>query len=358
MSKPQSIIKTFAYGHDYGNSEVGGVAIDGRNILQRSMPTAVALGDARVLQSLDVSLDSNDYVFQMEGDSNAYFVGDLALSQGKDPVSDRGNIRRYQSINSLRCLLVNAASLIRKKAFGLHVVTGLPMETYKDVSTMRAEIMRSLSGTHRFSLNGESYVVEVSCVRVLPEGSGSSITSGARDESMQAVIDIGGRTTDLYVSKGLQPQTAYCVGVPLGVESAGDLLAQMIKAKYGRVLRPGEIRLILRALCGAGKMPTISYNGADIDVYPLANRAIEEIGGQILSWVAARWNSNERGDVGSEFKTISCIGGGAYYFGAILRTRIPHLALVDAPELINAAGYAAFAHGLLIKQQKEQAAAS
>lgn len=358
MPKPQPMLKVYAYGHDYGNSETGGVVISGKDILQQTIPSAVALGDPRVLQSLDVALSSGDYVFQMEGDSNAYFIGNLALSQGKEPVSDRGNIKRYQSINSVRCLLVNAAALIKRKAFGLHVVTGLPMETYKDATTAREEVIRALSGTRRFSLNGEQYTVEVTCDRVLPEGSGSSITGGASGSAMHAVIDIGGRTTDLYVSKGLQPQAAYCVGTPLGVESACDLLIQMVKAKHGRVLRPEETRLIMRALCGAGKMPEISYNGQDLDVFPLANAALQEIGSQILSWVAARWNSNERGDVGSEFKTISCIGGGAYYFASYLRTRIPHLTFVEAPELVNAMGYATFAHAQLVKLQKQQAAAS
>src|SRR5262249_51720568 len=155
MPKPQPMLKVYAYGHDYGNSETGGVVISGKDILQQSIPTAVALGDPRVLQSLDVALDSGDYVFQMEGEANAYFVGNLALSQGKEPISDRGNIKRYQSINSLRCLLVNAAALIRRKSFGLHVVTGLPMETYKDATTARAEVMRALTGTRRFTLNGE-----------------------------------------------------------------------------------------------------------------------------------------------------------------------------------------------------------
>lgn len=355
MPKPQSILKVYSYGHDYGNSETGGVAISGKDVLQQSIPTAIALGDPRVLQSLDVTLGPGDYVFQHEGDDNAYYVGNLALSQGKDPISDRGNIKRYQGINSLRCLLVNAAALIKRKAFGLHVVTGLPMETYKDAPSSRAEVMRALSGVHRFSLNGEHYTIEVTCERVLPEGAGSSIVGGVSGNAMQAVIDIGGRTTDLYVSKGLQPQAAFCMGTPLGVESACDLLIQLVKSKYGRILRPEETRLIMRALCGVGKMPEISYNGVDLDMFPLANSALQEIGSQILSWVAARWNSNETGDVGSEFKSVSCIGGGAYYFFQVLRTRIPHLSIVESPELVNATGYATFAHSLLVKLQKQAA---
>src|SRR5947199_10691869 len=55
------------------------------------------------------------------------------------------------------------------------------------------------------------------------EGAGALIAYGDQTVSKMtesAVIDIGGRTTDLYVARGQVPVTEYCKGKPIGVETA------------------------------------------------------------------------------------------------------------------------------------------
>jgi plasmid segregation protein ParM len=346
-----SLVRTFAYGHDFGNAEVGGVVIDGNNILKRTMPTAISIGDPRTLKSLGVVLDSEDYVFQMEGETNSYYIGKLALTQGSAPTSERGNIRRYEGDNSVRTMLVNAATLIGRNAFKLRVVTGLPVETYKDDPAARQRIIDKLNGVYNFSLNGYKHTVEVEVERVLPEGSSAIITGGQRDKVLQGVIDIGGRTTDLYVSNGMNPMVSACIGSPLGVETATDILIRNVKAYYGRVLDQDEARTIMHAYVAGRSHSAISHNGKDIEVDSFAAEAVDLVGGQILSWVASRWNSSEMGDVGARYKRIFLIGGGALYFFDQLKKRIPHLEMLSEPEFVNALGYATMAYQALRKDE-------
>src|SRR5260370_17644810 len=134
-----------------------------------------------------------------------------------------------------------AALLIPDTEFGLYVVTGLPAETYIKNMAMRNTIKAALDGRHIFTTdNGSTFRrVTVEVATVVMEGAGALITYG--DKSMSktaesAVIDIGGRTTDLYVARGQIPVTDYCKGKPLGVESAAQMLMHTFETEYKRSL--------------------------------------------------------------------------------------------------------------------------
>src|SRR5690348_4282027 len=124
-------MKWYPYGHDFGNSEMGGVTVIHGDILSLSIPTAFAKADTNAMRNLGVSVDqTNTHVIQFHGEAMAYAVGELALQQSVDVYNGRGDIQRYASKYSLRGLLTVAAALIPDTEFGLYVVTGLPAETY------------------------------------------------------------------------------------------------------------------------------------------------------------------------------------------------------------------------------------
>ena len=145
-------MKWYPYGHDFGNSEIGGVTvIDGKNE-SLSIPTAFSKADINAMRNLGVKMDqSNMHIIQFYGEAIAYAVGELALQQAVDVYHGRGDIQRYSSKYSLRALLAVAAALIPDTEFGLYVVTGLPAETYIKNSTLRSNIKTALDGTHVFS---------------------------------------------------------------------------------------------------------------------------------------------------------------------------------------------------------------
>lgn len=351
------MLPIYAYGHDFGNAETGGVLFDG-NHGQRAitLPSATALGSLRDLaelrsalgesdtHSLTDALQQGEYVLEFNG--SELFVGNLALKQARHATTARGDISRYKSPRSLHLLLVASAAMIPQPEYQLHVTTGLPVETYSNAE-MRKQVKHALEGEHRFTLNGVRRLAVVRVLKTVMEGAGAVIAHGANSTITQGCIDVGGRTTDLFVAEGQMPILHQCKGKDLGVEAAADLLSARFQHRYHRPLKPSEIRELLHAHAHKRTYPTISASGVQVGEYELSSwieGALANIGNDIASFVGSVWNASESGAVGSDIGLVLLVGGGAYYFAEPLRARIPHLVVPHRPELANAIGYAALAN--------------
>lgn len=344
-------MRTYAYGHDFGNAETCGVAIVNGRRLATCIPSVTAQGTLDELNKLNIALAPNDFVFRSRDSATEQYVGDLALSQAGMSFSGRGDVSRYWSPKSLTLLLTSASSLIDDTEFALNVVTGLPVQTYLGDPESRKKIKLALEGPHVFTVNGRQRVIHVKLERVIMEGAGATIAYGSRDKRVQGVIDIGGRTTDLYAAEGQTPQRHLCDGRPLGVEAAADLLRANFQQKYKRALKPQEVRNIFRAYAHNQAYPDILARGEpvrDLDVF--TRDALLHVGNEITSFVSSKWNESEDGtEIASSFSTVLCIGGGAHYFYKQLQERIPNLRFVADPEEANAYGYAVFAEQQLAR---------
>lgn len=356
-------MKWYPYGHDFGNVEIGGVTVVNARNISLSIPTAFAKADTRAMYNLGVKVDqSNAHVIQFEEEAMAYAVGELALQQAVDVYHGRGDIQRYASRYSLRGLLTVATSMIPDTEFGLYVVTGLPAETYIKNLALRNNIKATLDGTHVFTIDhGKTFRrVTIEVATVVMEGAGALIAYG--DKSMSkttesAVIDIGGRTTDLYVSRDQVPVTDYCKGKPLGVESATQMLMDTFEGKFDRSLSLLEAREIMYAYASNGhrSYPDIAVYGKTVsegELDRLATEAVHEVGREIVSFVAAAWRQSDRDTVAASFKPVLNIGGGVYYFHNFLKQRIPHLSRPDDPIHANALGFCTLAGRLLIRKSQ------
>lgn len=359
-------MRWYPYGHDFGNAEMGGVTVlQGANCA-RSIPTAFAKADISAMHNLGVKIDQpNTHFIRLHGEAMAYSVGELAMQQAVDVYQGRGDIQRYASKYSLRGLLTTAASLIPAAEFGLYVVTGLPAETYIKNMGLRNEIKAALDGTHVFTMdNGKSFRrVTVEVATVVMEGAGALIAYGEKTTSKtteSAVIDIGGRTTDLYVARGQVPVSDYCKGKPLGVDSATQMLMETFESKYDRSLSLLEAREIMYAYASNSSInvgnsslsyPDISVYGKTINVLELerlTREAVTQVGSEIVSFIASAWRQSDRDAVAASFKPVLHVGGGVYYFYNILKQRIPHLSRPDDPIHANALGYCTLAGRLLM----------
>src|SRR5437588_9298239 len=124
--------------------------------------------------------------------------------------------------------------------------------------TLRNNIKTALEGTHLFTVDyGKTYRrVTIEVATVVMEGAGALITYGDKSVSKtteSAAIDIGGRTTDLYVARGQVPVTDYCKGKPLGVETATQMLMDTFEDKHNRSLSLLEAREIMYAYASKGE---------------------------------------------------------------------------------------------------------
>jgi hypothetical protein len=352
-------MKTFFYGHDFGNSETDGVMFAGNQELVRSMPTAEAIAPSeKRARNLGVNLGPSTVLFRFKQDSTTYMIGEGALTQSNSSTSQRGNIGRYTSQQSLRALLANSAMMTREKVYRLHVVTGVPVETYAEDDGIRQLIIDALSGAYTFVINGtDERTVEVIGEKVIAEGAGVIIGYGTTDKVFQGAIDCGGRTLDLFVSRGQTPQIPLCKSFVLGVESAIDLLRANYQATYKATLKIEDARAIMFAYTSAGRSPwpSLAARGDDVtmqDQYHLAAEAVRVVGEQVAATVASAWSEGETTDqVATSFKNIFFIGRGAQYFMPFVKKIIAagQLKQVDDPGSANAYGYASLARRLAMR---------
>ena len=290
----------------------------------------------------------------LNDETTEYFVGMLAVSQGRLATSARGDPRRYWSPRALQLLLTAAGTLISEAEFELHVVTGIPIETYSEQN--RRKVREVLEGEHRFVLNGRERFASVHVEKVIMEGAGAMIAFGDNRGIRQAVMDIGGRTTDLYAADGQAPLIPLCRGIALGVELAADFLNQTVHTQYGRVLAPKETQAILRAIVGSGQLQPIYVNSQEVspnDLRQWTEEALRSVGRDIVTFVSQTWTNSELGMVATDIAKVLLVGGGAYYFRHDIATIIPHVVVPTQPELANALGYSELARQ--VRRRRENA---
>lgn len=375
----QPIIKWYPYGHDFGNAEISGAVISKSGVATgRNIPTAFAKTNKNAMKGLGVEVDkTNAFVFQFDDEESAYAIGELALSQSRDPWNGRGDIERYSSRHALRGMLTIASTLIKDEAFGLYVVGGLPAETYIKNTGLRRKIKADLDGTYKFTVDaGKTWrTATVKVMNIVMEGAGALIAYGDKDAASRvhesAVIDIGGRTTDLYVARGQVPVTEYCKGKPIGVETATlafmeafenihSLPLSLLQAR--QVMHTYAANLAAKNAAEPGKKwkktayPEVSVYGQVVEqaeIERLVKEAINTTAGEIVSFVASTWRQGDTGTVAGTFKPVLCIGGGYYYFFDAVKRRIKHLGHPEQPQNANVVGYATLATRMYAKEQAE-----
>jgi Actin like proteins N terminal domain len=348
------LLNLYQAGLDAGNSETTGAVFTREGQLATlTIPSYAGRGSFndlrrfRQMRSAQVGnvLQPEEYVLHcLAIDRAEYFVGRLALTQSRFATSARGDINRYWSPLMLLLLLTVLGALIPDAEFEVSVVTVFPIETYSDQN--RRKVRTALEGEHQFTLNGRPRRAIVHIAKVIMEGAGAMIASGEDRSIRQAVIDIGGRTTDLYTADGQMPLISRCKGTALGVELVGDLVNQTFQDRHGRVLTPQETHEIVRAAGGSAPYPSLYANGQEvsqIDLRRWTEGALGSIGRDITTFVSQTWASGEHGAVGTDLAKVLLVGGGAYSFYPAIAQLFPRVVVPPQPELANALGYAALA---------------
>lgn len=339
------------FGFDFGNSIAKGVLFNGQGQPQYcGAPSVTAEGTLAALNDIrqasgtqgDYRLRDDDYILA-RSDAELY-VGRLALAYSSDPQETRGDINRYWSESALNFLLTLSGSLIFDREFALNVTTGLPAQTYDAVN--RRRVRDALEGDHGFWLNGVPRRAIVTVSKVVQEGAGGIVLYGTQEPVKQAVIDIGGRTTDIFTARGQEPIKDQCKGYPKGVEDATDLLNDLAQSTYGRVLTISERRAILQAYASHSPYPDIPVSGRSLaasEMAAWADQALRKTGTLIRTFVSKTLRSSEKGGVATDLKSVWLIGGGAHYFLRDIQEIIPFAQVRDHPEYANALSYAYFA---------------
>jgi quercetin dioxygenase-like cupin family protein len=329
-------------GFDAGNSEATLTTQNGGKGSSLTIPSYLGNGSLdellRMRGGANVeSLGAGEYVLEFGGRSS--FVGQLALEQARNGSSGRGDVSRYWTGHTLRLLLALCGAAIKGSTMTVAVVTGLPVAVWSKETAKK--VQQCLAGTHKFTLNGRARTLHVEAVMVMMEGAGALAAHGLASDVAQAVIDVGGRTTDLFWAQGMRPDISRCAGLDVGIELAGDQLCASFLHSYKRELRRTELRGVFRAHAIGAQPPAIYASGQPVHLNGEVGAAIATVADQVASFVASTWRSSERGSVAGEAARVLLIGGGAHYLASQLKELIPHLEVPRNPELANAQGYLA-----------------
>jgi hypothetical protein len=359
---------TYPYGHDYGNSKTCGITYIAGNLRELTMPSTLYEGSREELEAMSTNGDLrqigavHDTAHIIAVNGNEFYVGDLAIEQA--PSSDamtltsRGDITRYWSVRSLAMLLATSGTLIKDREYGLIVVTGLPILTHNEENI--EAIKNALEGDHEFVLDGERRIAHIAIRKVIMEGSGANIAHGAIGKVKAGIIDIGGRTTDIYMVNGQTPIKDQCKSHDIGVESAIDSLTESFEKEFRYPLSASDAAKLQNCFVDTkdyNSVATVRNAGAHhMRVDALLSKSLGEVGKRISGFIKRSWASSLRSDVvASDAEYVLLVGGGAYYFEDSVRALFANrLSVPIRPECANAAGYARLALHFFNRDAKEQ----
>lgn len=373
LNRTSGDIVYYPWGNDGGNSQFCFTTILKGKLVSKALPTAIAEVDGAKLASMGVEV-KNSVIIQLQNEASQWGIGELAMLQSTaDTVwTGRGDVLRYANKHMLRTILAASAGMIPEQRYGLVVTGGLPAELYQsstDPDTeldIRKEVKRTISATWTFSIDNGLTWRECTIVYggTLMEGAGAAASLDAKqlkdqEVSPLAFIDIGGRTTDLYVARNGVPMVQFCKGRPIGVVTAEDRFRRAFQKAFRTPLSDLDVRLIMIAYANSEghpkkQYPPIVINGRLIkgdEIDPLVTEAVEQTADEIVSFVASAWRESDlTAAIASRFNPCVLIGGGAWFFFEALHKRIKHLQRHSDPVFANSIGYCRYSQAQIDKK--------
>lgn len=359
---------TFGFGHDFGNSETCQVLLGSLSRLERRIPSVASIGSWKKVvatakgagKEVEAILSDDHYVLEYN-DCQTHrhiekYMGQKVFDDGAKPLDSHGDSNRYWTNNyNLEMLMVGSASMVESSEYGLHVVTGLPISIYLDDPNHAERVKNALIGTHTFQLNGVAKTMHILSVKCIMEGAGALIAYGSNDDVLQGVIDIGGRTTDLYVARGQKPRPANSKGFSLGVQTAAERFNEKFREAYGYTLSFDTRMTLLKQHVSHQSYRPIKDKQhvriSDGQIAPLIEISLREIGQEIATSVVASWD-----EIVMEFERVLIVGGGAHYFAKDIQDRIRQASRTIKPEIANAQGYARLADAIAQRSRLQRGA--
>ena len=337
----------YGIGFDGGNHEAV-IAFDGRRII--SAPNYISDGRMSDLMGLRAGageragLGKDEHIIEYEGRS--YFVGALAINQGREPRNSINDNGRYWQHNLL-ALMALASAAFSDDHITLRVVTGLPVNVYRN-SSMREEVAKRLPGSYSYSYNGKPRQLTIEQVRIVMEGQAAALLAGHKNtRATQALIDMGGRTTGfVYLEEG-QIVPDKCGVLEGGIERVGQVLAALVRDTHGRAMKPRDVRKALRISLLEKGRATVTVAGNEVDISAFVGTAVRSVALEIEARARQLWTDNDDHRIAFDCAQVALVGGGAYYFSDHLRDVIAApVKVASDPELANVRAYKALADRL------------
>jgi plasmid segregation protein ParM len=220
------------------------------------------------------------------------------------------------------------------------LVVGLPMSQYYTDSGKRSDIVkRKIQNLMRpVTAVGETPPpANIRQVFVVPQGHsviadhvmGWDIILRNKYPERTAIIDIGGRTTDLaYIINGKKNEASNSGSLQIGVLDVLGQLNSNLMTHFDR-LKKYPPQILDRAL----RDRHIVVNGRREDVGSLVDQAVNKVASRIITEIRARMTD---ADIADE---VIIVGGGATVFASVLRKAYPGAIIPPDPSWANVRGF-------------------
>ena len=277
----------------------------------------------------------------LNDEDGQWIIGEGATGQTRF-IQRREDGRWYQSSAYRRLMLAAFGQATSGTAVKMQIVTGLPVAYYR---AGKEELEAIFLGQHRVALAGRpAQRIEVQTCRVIPQPFGAIFALAMNDagrvvnkslvKGPTAVIDIGGKTTNLLRVIDLKDDSARTTSINTGgwdiVRDIGDFLT----ATYP------DMALSEAQIMEAVTERRIWYHDQFVDISAAVAEITAEMANVIHSKATQLWNG------GGDLRHLLITGGGAYLIGQSLKTYFPQAAIAPDAQFANALGYWKFANFL------------
>jgi plasmid segregation protein ParM len=264
-------------------------------------------------------------------DGAAFFVGELALRQGRFAYATLDRVRTQSQ--EYRILFLTALALLAESSYEeCSVVTGLPVDDFGD----RRLIEETLSGQFHLTLGKRELTLDIRHLTVVPQPCGAFMdllfkdTIGTMDErfasSRVGIIDIGFKTTDFVLIRNGEFIQKLSGSLKKGMSLIYQAAIPKFTARY-----PGDWNLHL--VEAALREGCITSLGKRIEIDPIL--LLPDLAGlarEITAWVHGRWSSEP-------VDFLICSGGGSLLIDPHLRKFFPQMTFLDQPQQANVRGF-------------------
>ncbi len=292
-------------------------------------------------RSMDENFFSGESIsgLHMTLDDRSYFVGDLAESESR---VRQFTLDQAQMITQqFRILALAGLAKIAPNRVPVNVVTGLPVSYYMEY---KDKLTAALSGEHELQVHDGSksrdVTLSVNRVRVIPQPYGSLVDYLFREDGTLlradmarqkiGVVDIGFKTTDFTVCKGLRHSERGSRTTDTGISKAFQFISEALNEMSG-------VNVEIYRLYDAVREGSIKIRGAEYDLTKVKNEVFGRLATAVVSDMERIWVDDWDLDV------VLLAGGGGEalfeYLKPLVRGEFALLKTQDDSRMGNVSGY-------------------
>lgn len=272
-------------------------------------------------------------------DDRSYFVGELAESESR---VRQFTLDHAQMIaQQFKILALASMASIAPSRVPFNVVTGLPVGYYMEYKERLSE---ALSGEHNLTINegGQSRQVtlNVNRVRTIPQPYGSLVDFLFREDGTLlradmarqkiGIVDIGFKTTDFTVCKGLKHSERGSRTTDTGIAKAFQFISEALRDMSG-------VAVEIYRLYDAVREGSIKIRGAEYDLANVKNEVFGRLATAVASDMERIWSDDWDLDL------VILTGGGGEalyeYLKPLVKGEIALLKTREDPRMGNVSGY-------------------